>query len=106
MNKEEVLAKHEEIITKQKELEETHKNLFKEYFTNLGIKRGVVFTLNSSYSGVHKCVAMDSIHYRYLTKNGKISNREDFRTLWAGDVTNEITIEKELNDEEIQALWN
>lgn len=100
--KEEILKRHNEIFNQIEELKEQDKNLFKDYFKSIGIDKGTIFILNSSYSGEHKCLAWDPTHYRYITKKGKVNFRDNIKTLWAGNVTDEIQIEKQLTEDEFK----
>ena len=105
MNKEQILERHQEIIDTIDRLKQEQKEMFKEYFAEMGIKKGTIFTLDDYYDGVHQCVAMDSYRYYYLNKKGKINIRDNWKNLWAGVVREgKITIEKQLTEEEFDKL--
>ena len=106
MNKEQILERHQEILDTRERLKQEQKEMLKEYFAEMGIKKGTIFTLEDYYDGAHKCIAMDSYRYYYLNKKGKINTRDNWKNLWAGVVRDgKITIETQIPEEEFDKLY-
>jgi hypothetical protein len=105
MESQQVLKRHEEIIKTIDNLKKEQHEMFQDYFAGLGIKKGTIFTLDSKYEGLHKCIARTSNTYYYLNKKGKINIRDNYKYLWAGTIKEDkITIEDQITEEEFDKL--